>query len=126
MPRPLRWKTRCFWKRGTRVGGNDVRRRACPEWPRQPSPPIHVGAGNSKRPSKEATLAQHSKARTRAEAQFKQVQKPQPATQPTTKGGQATADYLAEGHAVRAKTAQLRELRLAKEGAATVTKKSSR
>jgi hypothetical protein len=76
--------------------------------------------------SKEATLAQHSKARTRAEAQFKQVQKPQPATQPTTKGGQATADYLAAGHAVRAKTAQLRELRLAKEGAATVTKKSSR
>ena len=72
--------------------------------------------------SKEATLAQHSKARTRAEAQFKQVQKPQP----TTKGGQATADYLAAGHAVRAKTAQLRELRLAKEGAATVTKKSSR
>ena len=69
-------------------------------------------------------MAQHSKARTRAEAQFKQVQKPQPATQPTTKGGQA--DYLAEGHAVRAKTAQLRELRLAKEGAATVTKKSSR
>jgi len=64
--------------------------------------------------SKEATLAQHSKARTRAEAQFKQVQKPQPATQPTTKGGQATADYLAAGHAVRAKTAQLRELRLAK------------
>jgi len=58
--------------------------------------------------SKEATLAQHSKARTRAEAQFKQVQKPQPATQPTTKGGQATADYLAAGHAVRAKTAQLR------------------
>jgi hypothetical protein len=71
-------------------------------------------------------LAQHSKERTKAEAQFKQVQKPQPATQPTTKGGQATADYLAEGHAVRAKTAQLRELRLAKEGAATVTKKSSR
>jgi hypothetical protein len=76
--------------------------------------------------SKEATLAQHSKARTRAEAQFKQVQKPQPATQPTTKGGQATADYLAAGHAVRAKTAQLRELRLAKEGAARSTKKSSR
>ena len=42
-------------------------------------------------------MAQHSKARTKAEAQFKQVQKPQPATQPTTAGGQATADYLAEG-----------------------------
>ena len=55
-------------------------------------------------------MAQHSKARTKAEAQFKQVQKPAPATQPTTKGGQATADYLAAGHAVRAKTAQLREL----------------
>ena len=40
--------------------------------------PHYVGAGNSKRPSKEATLAQHSKARTKAEAQFKQVQKPQP------------------------------------------------
>jgi hypothetical protein len=71
-------------------------------------------------------LAQHSKARTKAEAHFKQVQKPAPATQPTTKSAQATADYLAAGHAVRAKTAQLRELRLAKEGAATVTKKSSR
>ena len=33
-------------------------------------------------------MAQHSKARTKAEAQFKQVQKPQPATQPTTEGGQ--------------------------------------
>ena len=75
---------------------------------------------------KGGTLAQHSKERTKAEAQFKQVQRPQPATRPTTEGGQATADYLAEGHAVRAKTAQLRELRLAKEGAATVTKKSSR
>jgi hypothetical protein len=69
-------------------------------------------------------LAQHSKARSKAEAQFKQVHAL--ATQPTTKGGQATADYLAAGHAVRAKTAQLRELRLAKEGAATVTEKSSR
>jgi hypothetical protein len=39
MPRPLRWKTRCFWKRGTRVGGNDVRWRACPEWPRHPVAP---------------------------------------------------------------------------------------
>ena len=77
MPRPLRWETRCFWKRGTRVGGNDVRRPACSEWPANRRP-HYVGAGNSKRPSKEATLAQHSKARTKAEAQFKQVQKPQP------------------------------------------------
>ena len=71
-------------------------------------------------------MAQHSKARTRAEAQFKQVQKPQPATQPTTKGGQATADYLAAGHAVRAKTAQLRELGWQKRGLPRSTKKSSR
>ena len=33
-------------------------------------------------------MAQHSKERTKAEAQFKQVQKPQPATRPTTEGGQ--------------------------------------
>jgi hypothetical protein len=70
-------------------------------------------------------LAQHSKERTKAEAQFKQAQKPRPATRPTTEGGQATADYVAEGHAVRAKTAQLRELRLAKEAADSVTKKGS-
>jgi len=70
-------------------------------------------------------MAQHSKARTKAEAQFKRVQKPQPTPQPTTEGGQARADYLAEAHAVRAKTARLRELRLAKEGGATVMKKSS-
>jgi hypothetical protein len=71
-------------------------------------------------------LVQHSKARTKAEAQFKQMQKPQLATKPTTKGGQATADYLAAGHVARANTARLRELRLAKEAAATVTEKSSR
>jgi hypothetical protein len=70
-------------------------------------------------------MAQHSKARAKAEAQFKQVQKPPPAKQPTIEAGQATADYLAEAHAVRAKTARLRELRLAKEGAATVMKKCS-
>ena len=70
-------------------------------------------------------MVQHSKARTKAEAQFKQAQKPPPAPRPTTEGGQATADYVAEGHAVRAKTAQLRELRLAKEAADNVTKKGS-
>ena len=70
-------------------------------------------------------MAQHSKERTKAEAQFKQAQKPPPAPRPTTEGGQATADYVAEGHAVRAKTAQLRELRLAKEAADNVTKESS-
>ena len=67
-----------------------------------------------------------------AEAQFKQVQKAQPAARPTTEGGQATADYVAAGHAVRAKTAQLKELRLAKEvtdkiaKAKHVTKRASR
>jgi hypothetical protein len=67
-------------------------------------------------------LAQQSKERTKAEAQFKQAQKPQPATQPTTEGGKATADYLAEGHAVRDRTARLKELRLAKEAADIETK----
>jgi hypothetical protein len=62
-------------------------------------------------------MANHSKERTQAEAQFKQVQKAQPAKQPATEGGQATADYAAAGHAVRAKTARLKELRLAKEAA---------
>jgi hypothetical protein len=64
-----------------------------------------------------ATMANHSKERTQAEAQFKQVQKAQPAARPTTERGQATADYVAAGHAVHAKTAQLKELRLAKEAA---------
>jgi hypothetical protein len=62
-------------------------------------------------------LSQHSKERTRAEAQFKQTQKTQPAARPTTEAGQAKADYVAAGHAVRAKTARLKGLRLAKEGA---------
>ena len=57
MPR-LRWETRCFWKRGTRVGGNDVRRPACSEWPRQPSPAVSfdhlVGAGEQGRRHGEA------------------------------------------------------------------------
>jgi hypothetical protein len=60
-------------------------------------------------------MANHSKERTQAEAQFKQAHKAQAATQPTTGGGKATADYVAAGHAVRAKTARLKELRLAKE-----------
>ena len=47
---------------------------------------------------------QHSKERTKAEAQFRQAQKPQPAAQPTTEGGRAKADYVAAGHAERAKT----------------------
>jgi hypothetical protein len=59
----------------------------------------------------------HSKERTKAEAQFRQVQKPQPAAQPTTAGGRAKADYVATGQAERAKTERLRALRLGKEAA---------
>jgi hypothetical protein len=61
---------------------------------------------------------QHSKERTKAEAQFRQAQKPQPAAQPTTEGGRAKADYVAAGHAERAKTVRLKALREAKEAAA--------
>ena len=60
---------------------------------------------------------QHSKERTKAEAQFRQAQKPQPAAQPTTEGGRAKADYVAAGHAERAKTVRLKALREAKEAA---------
>ena len=58
-------------------------------------------------------MAKHSKERTEAEAQFKKTQKAQQATE----GAKATSEYVAAGHAVRAKTARLRELRLAKEAA---------
>ncbi len=37
--------------------------------------------------------------------------------QQASEGAKAMSDYVAEGHAVRAKTARLRELRLAKEAA---------
>ena len=66
---------------------------------------------------------QHSKERTKAEAQLRQAQKPQPAAQPTTEGGRAKADYVAAGYAERAKTVRLKALREAKE-AADRTKKS--
>jgi hypothetical protein len=59
---------------------------------------------------KERILADNTKQRTRAEAQFKKTQKQQ-------KGAAAVAAYVAEADAVRAKTARLRELRLAKEAA---------
>jgi hypothetical protein len=62
---------------------------------------------------KGAPMAKHSKERTPAEAQFKRRQKAQRATE----SEQAMADYVAAGHAVRAKTARLKELRLAKEAA---------
>ena len=61
---------------------------------------------------------QHSKERTKAEAQFRQAQKPQPAAQPTTEGGRAKADYVAAGHAERAKTVRLKALREAEEAVA--------
>jgi hypothetical protein len=57
---------------------------------------------------KERILADNTKERTRAEAQFKKTQKQQ-------EGAAAVAAYVAEADAVRAKTARLRELRLAKE-----------
>jgi hypothetical protein len=68
---------------------------------------------------------QHSKERTKAEAQFRQAQKPQPAAQPTTEGGRAKADYVAAGHAERAKTVRLKALREAKEEAAADKKKGT-
>ena len=58
-------------------------------------------------------MANHSKARTEAEAKLKKTQKAQRATE----GSQAMSEYVAAGHAVRAKTARLRELRPAKEAA---------
>ena len=67
---------------------------------------------------------QHSKERTKAEAQFRRAQKPQPAAQPTTEGGRAKADYVAAGHAERAKTERLRAQRLAKEAADKVAKQA--
>jgi hypothetical protein len=58
-------------------------------------------------------MANRSGKRTEAEAQFKQTQKAHRATE----GSQAMSEYVAAGHAVRAKTARLRELRLSKEAA---------
>jgi hypothetical protein len=52
-----------------------------------------------------------SKEHPQAEAQFKKMQKAQRATE----GAQAMSEYKAEQNAERAKTARLKELRLAKE-----------
>jgi hypothetical protein len=60
-----------------------------------------------------AIMASHSKKRTEAEAQFKRTQKEERATDAT----KAMSEYEAAGHAVRAKTARLKEQRLAKEAA---------
>jgi hypothetical protein len=59
---------------------------------------------------KDQILADNTKERSRAEAQFKKTQKQQ-------EGAAAVAAYVTEADAVRAKTARLRELRLAKEAA---------
>jgi hypothetical protein len=59
---------------------------------------------------KEQILADNTRERIQAEAQFKKMQKQK-------EGAEAMAAYVADGHAVRAKTARLRELRLAKEAA---------
>jgi hypothetical protein len=53
-------------------------------------------------------LADNTRERIQAEAQFKKTQKQK-------EGAAAMAAYVAEADAVRAKTARLRELRLAKE-----------
>ena len=58
-------------------------------------------------------MANHSKARTKAEAKFKQTAKEERATD----AAKAMSEYRAAGHAVRAKTARLEEQRLAKEAA---------
>jgi hypothetical protein len=55
-------------------------------------------------------LTDNTKERTQAEAQFKKTQKQK-------EGAETMAAYVAEAEAVRAKTARLRELRLAKEAA---------
>ena len=54
-------------------------------------------------------MASHSKKRTEAEAQLKRTQKEERATDAT----KAMSEYEAAGHAVRAKTARLKEQRLA-------------
>ena len=59
---------------------------------------------------KEKTLAENTRERARAEAQFKKTQKQQ-------EGAAAIAPYVTEADAVRAKTARLKGLRLAKEAA---------
>jgi hypothetical protein len=53
-------------------------------------------------------MADPSKKRSQAEAQFKKAQR-------TTEGAKAMSEYNAERQAERAKTARLKELRLAKE-----------
>ena len=63
-------------------------------------------------------MANHSKVRTAAEAQFRKSLKA------TWKGKKVTTPYEAEARAARNKTARLKELRLAKEAAEKETKTS--
>jgi hypothetical protein len=59
---------------------------------------------------KEKVLSDNTSARNQAEAQFKKTQKQK-------ESAEAMAAYVADAEATRAKTARLRELRLAKEAA---------
>jgi hypothetical protein len=61
--------------------------------------------------SHEETMANHSKVRTEAEAQFRKTLKA------TWKGKRVTTPYEAEVQVARNKTARLRALRLTKEAA---------
>ena len=63
-------------------------------------------------------MADNTKERTQAEAQFKKTQKQK-------EGAEAMSAYVADAHAVRAKTARLRELRLAKEASDKAVKNKS-
>ena len=63
-------------------------------------------------------MADNTKERTQAEAQFKKTQKQK-------EGAEAMAAYVAEADGLRAKTARLRELRLAKEAADKAAKNKS-
>jgi hypothetical protein len=74
----------------------------------------------------DSSKEQYSKERTKAEAAFREAQKPQPAALPTTEAGRAKADYVAAAHAERAKTVRLKALRQTKEAADKVAKKPSR
>jgi hypothetical protein len=60
--------------------------------------------------SQEQTMADQPKERAQSEAQFKKAQR-------ATEGAKAMSEYNAERQAERAKTARLKELRLAKEAA---------
>jgi hypothetical protein len=70
-----------------------------------------TGAGLMDRGVARKVMTTSSKARNDADAKFKIK------AQRATEGAQAMADYIADGDAVRAKTARLKELRLAKEAA---------